>query len=155
MRQPVKDIGGRVLHHPRSFPPFLSPPFLSPLIPYPLSSLLLIPPFNSHPSLPLSLPPLENGVRGITLGNVFKRTDVRMWVLVSFGHKFRHSLALCHIVISSKWVHLLQCKTFLCIFKSNINVLPVPKYVTSNFTSVMETLGYLFVTPVFPRLSWL
>ena len=50
----------------------------------------------------------------------------------------------CHIVISSKCVHLLKCDTFLCLFKSNINVQPVPKI-----------SGFPFVTPRFPRLSLL
>jgi hypothetical protein len=49
----------------------------------------------------------------------------------------------------------MKCKTFSCLFKSNINVVPLPKYVVSNFTSVIDTSGFPFVTLVFPRLSLL
>jgi hypothetical protein len=68
-----------------------------------------------------------------------------------------HFFSACDIVISSKCSQLPKRKKCLCLFKSNtsVNILPVPKYVVSNFTCVTETYGFPFVTSLFPWLSLL
>jgi hypothetical protein len=89
--------------------------------------LLLIPPFHSHLFLSfLSLPfrtgstvtPPEKILNSqIHVGEFYCLLDKKLSTLL-------HYVSACHIIISSKWAHLLQGWTFLCLFKSSINVLP-------------------------------